>query len=75
MKLMAVVFVLIDIKDNVSDTTSESSSLDLDFFAPSTTQSSEGKPGKVNVSMNELIKYFLALTCPRCDHYIVPSLS
>ncbi|XP_020603486.1 uncharacterized protein LOC110042451 [Orbicella faveolata] len=33
-----------DIKDNVSDTTSESSSLDLDFFAPSTTQPSEGKP-------------------------------
>lgn len=39
-----LVFVLIDIKDNVSDTTSESSSLDLDFFAPSTTQPSEGKP-------------------------------
>ena len=46
-------FVLIDVKDNVSDTTSESSSLDLDFFAPSTTQPSEGKPGILNVSVNE----------------------
>ena len=42
-------FVLTDIRDNVSDTTSESSSLDLDFFAPNTTQPSEGKPGVVHV--------------------------
>ncbi|KAJ7365299.1 hypothetical protein OS493_005403 [Desmophyllum pertusum] len=32
-----------DIKDNASDTASGSSSLDLDFFAPSTTQPSNGK--------------------------------
>lgn len=52
--------LILDIKDNVSDTTSESSSLDLDFFAPSTTQPSEGKPGqgKINVSMNEFDKIF-----------------
>lgn len=52
-------FVLIDIKDNVSDTTSESSSLDLDFFAPSTTQPSEGKPGIISVLMNEFDKIIL----------------
>ena len=52
-------FVLIDIKDNVSDTTSESSSLDLDFFAPSTTQASEGKPGIISVLMNEFDKIIL----------------
>jgi len=37
--------VSIDVKDNASDTASESSSLDLDFFAPSTTQPSDGKSG------------------------------
>lgn len=54
-----IVFVLIDIKDNVSDTTSESSSLNLDFFAPSTTQPSEGKPGIISVLMNEFDKIIL----------------
>lgn len=38
---------LIDVKDNVSDTASESSrsSLDLEFFAPSTSQPSDAKSG------------------------------
>ena len=37
--------ILIDVKENISDTTSESSSLDLDFFAPSISQPQEGKTG------------------------------
>ena len=37
--------ILIDVKDNISDTTSESSSLDLDFFAPSISQPQGGKTG------------------------------
>lgn len=41
----SVGLVLIDVKDNVSDTVSESSSLDLDFFAPSIAQPSDGKTG------------------------------
>lgn len=40
-----VMLILIDVKDNTSDTASESSSLDLDFFALSTTQPSDGKSG------------------------------
>ena len=38
---------MIDVKDNVSDTASESSrsSLDLEFFAPSTSQLSDAKSG------------------------------
>ena len=43
--------VLIDVKDNVSDTASESSSLDLDFFAPSIAQPSDGKTGMSSSDM------------------------
>lgn len=51
-----------DVKDNISDTTSESSSLDLDFFAPSISQPQGGKTESRGLYEEDLLGLNISLS-------------